>query len=540
MPFSSNYVLVKYTLIGIMVAISFAVKALRNSSTEEYPYKNDPPKPPEPAKEPDTRINVITDAGRLETLRAEATGQSATEGPSIVSLAKGFRRKDPSVMFRIISILNGPDAAQSNALMSALTKNNSDELTYTITDGQMIQAILAAVARPDVEAKAVALAGSTHLNGFPEVFEKRLMSGNSTVPDQLIYWLSRSEKGPNMLPFLETNLSVPTLGECLLAIAENGNQLVKERAGELALRADKALPYVLQCCFMYSDARVVPIAQEHLKHRSHTKLAMSALIRIDGPKYFNELNELLKDPATFDAALEVVEEMDKGNMTDVLLRTIITQIEKNNRFSDDECYKLAKILIESGKAEWLNTPGQLSEDTRMVAAVGKAYKHARMQLHTVVTDLRKASLVPPHYGEAQLEALWKKSSHPRRFVSNFLDEHNMLLWYDAESGESPVPYADLIEAYKSKSLGTLKHLDVWADKNGEKFTILSKNSAYVVTPGNSGDWYDVSLVDELITKVLADLNCTDRFLPVHTDDQTAMYVFGYPARINPLIKKYLS
>jgi hypothetical protein len=76
---------------------------------------------------------------------------------------------------------------------------------------------------------------------------------------------------------------------------------------------------------------------------------------------------------------------------------------------------------------------------------------------------------------------------------------------------------------------------------GEKITVLSKDKAYVVTPGNtSGDRYDLPLMDELITKVLADLNCTDRFLPVHADDQTAFYVYGYPARVNPLIRKYLS
>lgn len=541
MPYSSNYLVVKLVLVATGIAIRFIVKATKDSTTDDYPYKNDPPKPAAPAKEPDSRINVITDAGRLEKLRLEAKGQAATEVISISTLAKGFRRKDPSVMFTIVNILNGQGATQCNALMSALIKNDSDDVTYTITDRQMTQAILAAVANPDVEANAVALAGSTGINGYMDVFEQRLTSGNSTVPDQLIYWLSRSEKGAYMLPYLETKLTMPALGDCLLAIGEKGNQLVKDRVGELALKADKALPHVLECCFKYGDERVVPIAREHLKHRSYTKMAMSALIRIDGPKYFNELNVLLKDPATFEAALEVIEEMDKGNMTDSLLRTIITQMEMNNDFSEDASYKLAKILIESGKAEWLNTPGQLSGNTQLVLAVDRAYKHARMQLHTVVTDLRKALLVPPHYSEAQLEALWKRSSHPRKFVYNFFKEHSMLLRYDTESGQSPVPYAELIEEYKAKSLGTLSHLHVWADENGEKITVLSKDKAYIVTPGNnSGDWYDVPLVDELITKVLADLNCTDRFLPVIPDDQTALYVFGYPARVNPLIRKYLS
>lgn len=539
MPYTSvNRLAIRLVILAISVGIGL-ISRYAKKQTEEYPYKNDPPKPATPEKQPDSRINVITDPGEVSRLRNEAKRQAGET--SINSLAKGFRRKDPSVVFTILNILQGEDNAQSNALMSALTKNDSDDITYNITDGQIVQAILAAVTHPDKEAKAVELAGACNIAGFPEVFEKRLTSGNSTVPDRLIFWLSHSPRGANMLPFLETNLTLRTIGDCLLAIAEKGNELVKARVGELALKADKALPNILNCCFKYCDERVVPIAQEHLKHRSHTKLAMLALLRISGPEYFNELTTLLKDPATFDAALEVVVEMDKGNMTDELLRTIITQMETLKRFSGDECYQLARILIDSGKAEWLNTPGLLSENTQLVAGVDKAYKFARMQLHTVVADLRKNSLVPPHYSENQLEELWKKSHHPKVFVSSFFDEHGMLLCYDTESGESPVPYAELIEAYKAKSQGTLAHLEVWADEKGEKITVLSKDSAYVITPeNNTGDWYDVVLVDELITKILADLNSTDRFLPVNTGNQTAMYVFGYPARVNPMIRKYLS
>ncbi|WP_072365991.1 hypothetical protein [Chitinophaga sancti] len=540
MPFSSNYVVVKYLLIGTFVAVGFIAKTIKKSTTEDYPYKNDPPKPAEPEIEPDTRINVITDAGRLEKSRAEAKAKSESEVLTISSLAKCFRRKDPSVIFRIVRILNGQDAAQCNALLGALTKNNSDELTYAITDSQMIQAILAAVSQPELEEKAVELAGTVKLSGFPEVFEKRLMSGNSTVPDRLIYWLSHSEKGASMLPYLETNLNFYSLGDCLRVIAENGNQLVQDRVGELALKADKNLPGVLECCFLYGDERVIPIAREHLKHRSFSGLALSMLIRFDGPKYFNELYELLKSLSTFDDALYVVEKMDKGNITDSLLRTIITQLEATRDFADARCYQLAKILIDNGKAEWLNTPGQLSENRQMAAAIDKAYKFAKIQLHTIVTDLRKASLVPPHYSDSQLETLWKISGHPGTFLINFLDEHDRILRYDAETGEAPVPYAELMQEYKAKSLGTLNHLNVWADANGEKFTILSKDSAYVVTPGSSGDWYDVPLVNELIAKILTDLNCTERFLPVNTGDQAVMYVFGYPAKVHPLIKKYLS
>jgi hypothetical protein len=526
----------------VVIAISVGIGLISRfakSQTEDYPYKNDPPTPAKPEKQPDSRINVITDPGEVSRLRHEATQQ--TSETSINSLAKGFRRKDPSVMFTILNILQGQDTTQSNALMSALTKNASDDVTYSITDGQLVQAILAAVGHPDKEAKAVELAGSCNIAGFPEVFERRLTSGNSAVNDRLIFWLSRSPKGANIRPFLETNLTLPTLGECLLAIAVNGNELVRARVGELALKADKALPNVLECCFKYCDERVVPIAEEHLKHRSHPKLAMLALLRISGPKYFNELTALLKDPATFDPALEVMVEMDKGNMTDELLRTLITQMETQIRFNDDECYNLARILIESGKAEWLNTPGLLSDNTQLITGVDRAYKYARMQLHSVVADLRKNSLVPPHYSENQLEELWKRSNHPKRFVSNFFDEHSMLLRYDTESGESPVPYVELIEEYKAKSQGALSQVAVWANEKGERITVLSKDKAYVVTPENkTGDWYDVTLVDELISKVLADLNCTDRFMPVNTGDQTAMYVYGYPARVNPMIRKYLS
>lgn len=539
MPYSSERLVIRLVVLAVSVGIGLIARAAK-SQTEDYPYKNDDaPKPAAQEKQPDSRINVITDAGEVSRIRTEAKGQSATT--SIGTLAKGFRRKDPAVMFSILNILNGPDVAQRNVLMGALAKNSSDDVTYSITDVQMVQAILAAVGKPEEEAKAVELAGSINLAGFPEVFEKRLATGNSVVPDRLIFWLSHSSKGANMLPYLETKLTYPEIGECLLVIAEKGNELVKARVGELALKADKALPGVISCSFKYSDERVVPVAQDYLQPGSYTKEAMSALIRIGGAKYFADLTTLLKNPATFPAALAVVAETDKAIITDEVLRTIITQLETNKLISEDNCYHLCKILIECGKADWLNTPGLLSSNKELVDGVDKAYRYARMQLHTVVAELRKASLVPPHYSEHQLEAGWKKSNHPRRFVSNFFDEHGMLLHYDTESGQSPVPYDELIEEYKAKSQGALTHLQVWMDDNGEKVTVLSKDKAYVMTPGNkTGDWYDVALVDELITTILANLNITDRFLPAATGDQTSMYVYGYPAKVNPLIRKYLA
>lgn len=110
----------------------------------------------------------------------------------------------------------------------------------------------------------------------------------------------------------------------------------------------------------------------------------------------------------------------------------------------------------------------------------------------------------------------------------------------------PVDYDALLAEFASKSQGVLKDMKVWMDAKEDKktnkieytITALAGNKAFIIKPGDTGDWYDVPLVSKLLDEVLLHLGSSRRFVPVHTGDQVASFIFGEPAKVEALVRKY--
>lgn len=68
--------------------------------------------------------------------------------------------------------------------------------------------------------------------------------------------------------------------------------------------------------------------------------------------------------------------------------------------------------------------------------------------------------------------------------------------------------------------------------------LVFNHKAYIASPQDMGDWYDVDFVVALLNKILSDCGRTGRFNLILHDDQMAQMMFGPETQVKMFVQKY--
>jgi hypothetical protein len=167
-------------------------------------------------------------------------------------------------------------------------------------------------------------------------------------------------------------------------------------------------------------------------------------------------------------------------------------------------------------------------------------------LQIEATNLFNLGLInaPITLAEMEHERAKARAYSGTSFGSTFIDRASSILWFDAETGSFPNPYDELItEQFVPAAQGKLDGLEcymTWDDDDEEnpheQVWVIFHGKGYQFDPEYIGDWYDLSAVESVMEKVLADAGIQERFVTWDTGDQTARYVFAEPAKARVVIK----
>ena len=162
---------------------------------------------------------------------------------------------------------------------------------------------------------------------------------------------------------------------------------------------------------------------------------------------------------------------------------------------------------------------------------------------TIVNEFLAAGILHkcPEYNEIYFP---KGTSEQDR--ADFIDElfcySPTEVWFDGKIGDFPVEYLQLFKAFARNSSGVLKDLIVLSECNEKtcKYTIsiCYKQYGYIATFTDCSRYFNINAINGLLNSVLANSGSSKRFVRVITGDPTMRYVFGEPAKVRKVMRKY--
>jgi hypothetical protein len=530
----------------------------------------------------DPEVQIISDRQKVEDLRkviiekiAKKKKEEAKEAAKNKTLWQRYKNNDKTVVSELIRLLRGSDAKKRAAIYDGLARKYDDPETYNITENELVEQLLHGIENREDEKEAVQLAGLNKLPGYYTRLESRLLSGQSTDQGRIFYWLSDEAKSRKPLDYIgvllkEKKINGKELDEVISGLesfGKNGDEEIKKTVGDLALLiyrekliteerieelrnsayTSDAAESLLICIFNYSDNRAIPVANDILKRKIRIVGPVKALLRLEGVKHMEKVYAYLRNENDFFTGLEIAESMDRKFVNDNLLKEIMISFAQQKDIPDYTIDRIVRSFTGLKAEAYLENPGKIISNKIVADRIKKAYDLSKISFDEILNDLLSLKLIREKPGNAIIEKLSKEAEgEPGSFIYGILENEKVYHYFDAETGFVPADYDNLLLEFASKSKGVLKDMIVWMDakenKDGETFqytiTVISNNKAFIAKPEDIGDWYDVVTVNTILEKVLADLNSRERFVSIDTGDQTVHYIFGDPANVNQLAKKY--
>lgn len=533
--------------------------------------------------DPEPKVQIITDPAKVLQVEKSIRDRLNKKAKDEAIAAKNktpwerYKENDRSTVPELIDILNGKNAEKRKAVYQGLERNYSDLSSYAITEPELIALILRGVDNPMDEPYAVQLAGLNRVLGFDKKFEERLLSGVSTDEGRILFWLGAEGKSMKALEYLEAKLKAKSLAgksldDAITAMkyfGEYGNAEMQKKVGDLAVfiydnkwisrqRIDELKQYahsseapesLLTCLFEYGDQRVIPIAQDILKRNIRFFGPITALIRLDGPQHLDKVKAMLRDKKTYFQAADVIYELDRKYINDELLRELLMRFPSGEDMDPGD-YAIERVvneLMDLGAEDYLKNIDKYVSDRAIAGRIAATYKNKSTDLNVVLNDLLTWKLIDRRPPDSVISIITKESNRdPGAFAAGVLDHADVLLSFDMEAESFPVDYEILLSEFVSNSKGKLKDMLIWVDAKPNKkadaaqytITVVSNNKVFIVAPEDLGPVYNMIAIDKLMDTVLADLQSTEKFIPLEPSDQMIQYIFGDEKTVGALVAKY--
>lgn len=525
-------------------------------------------------------IKVVTDAKRIAEIRTTLQNNIATKKEKQAldesqnfTISKRYKKGDKIVVPEILKILQGNDKAARTIIYEELAKDYDDPESYEINEPELVAQLLKGIESPEDEEAAIQLAGITKLRGANERFEKRLLSGKSIEEGRIVFWLSHEGKSLNAINYIDKKIRAKKLPSKELDQAINGlegyasstDNIIKRKVGDLALfiyknklivnerfedlknsaHTSDAAESLLICLFVCGDESVIPIAKDILKRNIRFEKPVEALIRLEGSKHLNKVYGYLSSEDKFYTGLSIVEELDKKFVTDSLLRQVLIEKSKDKDINEMDINRIIELYKKNDAEQYIKNPLLVISDKLLADSIVDSYKFSLTTSEAILKDLLDLKIITIRPSDDVIKKIEKETKNaPTFFAMEVMEKQNVLISFDTETDFVPVNYDGLFEKFASKTNGAFKdvlfYMETKESENNFKYTItiVTNKSAYITIFADDEDWYNMALVENLLERILKDINSENKFVPVTTGDQNSMYIFGDPKNVNLFLKKY--
>lgn len=525
----------------------------------------------------DFDIEIIDDLLRVNKIQSEiiqktiAEEKKNSETKKNKSLGELYKSGDKSVVQELVKILNGNNVKLKKETLNSLEKNYDED--FTISEKNLIDAILSNVNIDNCEKDAIQLAGISKLNGFVPVFEKRLLSGNSKDIGRLFYWLGEDGKSEASIDYIIQQIQSRKINNDEFqnfimtgfeGFSENGSPSSKKKVYEFCINAynkklipkkyfDELSEYsyssgnpaesILKCIFKNADINAKPIILEQINKKIRLNQALTALVKIDGINAKKIVVSYLSSKEYYSDAVSATANLYNINKDESVLKEFFKQSENNNENQDD----IASFVnsLKSFNIDDLSSKAKLYiNNKKILKEVLDEYALSKLTNESIAEDLFTIGILEERISKEQLNEPFE-NEEDNKGLFYVLEKAGILIYYDAEVSEIPVNYTALINDYKNHSNHKLDSLYVWMDYSEKqdytyeyKITLVFNNKVYIVKPKDIGDWYDAGMITQLLNKILKDSNIQERFNIIESRDQMVQLVFAKPENFAIMTTKY--
>ncbi|MEP3374697.1 MAG: hypothetical protein ABJL43_01145 [Maribacter dokdonensis] len=528
-----------------------------------------------------SKIEVVTNPEKVEKLKSYISEKNSEKNKKELeanknkSLSERYKSGDKTVIPFIIETLNSNDTDKKKELYRNLSRRYDEPEDYSIIEPELTKAILKNISISEDEKSVIQLAGFMKLEGYPEVFEERLLSGKSQDDNRLIYWLGADGKSQKTLQYIEKLLSANKFDfeendyvmSGLEGFAENGNAEIKnktldicldiynrklipkERFDEMKTSWSSSNPAIdlTEILLESGDVRVIPIAKQFVQNEVRAEKALAALINLEGDTHRDLVFELLENKDKFFDALYPASELYKLSKDKEIVETILKQFEKRGEYQDYLIDRVVSTLIKMDATEYFSNLDNTLKNQELINSLVKNYNLTKVSIETVAKDLYELGVVDEPISQKAIDKAKKLSNNEETggFVYDLLTASELHQWFDAETGTLPVDYDNLILEFSKNSNGKLKDIEVWMDADVDKnynveykIFVSANNRIYIMAPEDIGDWYDVEMTLNLMNTIAKDANLDERYVFIDTGDQTVQTLFGPIKNVTEFIEKY--
>ncbi|WP_417367942.1 hypothetical protein [Flavobacterium beibuense] len=251
-----------------------------------------------------TQINQYVDYLNSEKNRREDESNQLED-----SLGRRYRRGDKSAISEIIEILRNADSLAISDLSNKMfygSYTTEDSVLYL--DDSIEEVLFPLIKNPELELEVVNFMGCLKVNGYVDLFESRLLSGESTVDEFIFRFLGLDAKSEKALDyFLAKKLkgNIHILSEGLISFLKKGSFQIKSKVLNFMIEFVENNP-VKECFFTVKTVTThdyIETKSFSLKENNEWNIISSyiySIIVYGNKEHTNRLiNNLLKDLDNF-------------------------------------------------------------------------------------------------------------------------------------------------------------------------------------------------------------------------------------------------
>jgi hypothetical protein len=507
------------------------------------------------------------------------------------ALGRKYKNGDKSTIPKIISILKSKDKEKIATLLNEMELNYEERNKKLFIDETVKSEIFKLIYNNEFEPLIVQFLGYNNVEGHIDLFEQRLLSGQSKDLDRIFFWLGSDGTSEKSVDYLVRyyngeksfdNLSWITDG--LNYFLEKGSKNTKQKIVDLSYDYINENPlkkedfdeptleyllsnfnfklYFINIILKYGDERTKKFIEntEKLIYSEFKEIPNKEDLLFElkkvAPNFYSSaekikaIKELLLNRDKFDEIVNKIQE-DKVLSSDLeLIDTVFKIFEKHSLTSR---YEVEKFLNHFSKIE-------LQEFERIINKNISSKKLRQSLLNTFLVlkesleeknkYLFDIKLIEEPISKEQIQVFKNKMEYDDEVDSNSiftsLGSAKIYFTFDTEPSLIPIDYDVLLESFSKITKGKITGIESYVQTKWNKssevvsyhFFVVYKTKCYIMIPEDLGDWYDMESFNNLLNLIVKDTNIKEEFVSLNTGDQSAAYIFGEKEKVNQLITKY--
>lgn len=523
------------------------------------------------------QYSVISTPQLVDSLKTISLKNENNQGQTSESIVQKYMKGVPGMADSLALILSSGTQEEKKNIVFELGSGSLSDEKECCKEAVLTQAFWPLMNDTLLERFIIQTGGYRRIPGYGDVFEKQLYTESSVEPDRIFFWLG-----------YEGNRAQPInwVGSAIISgkipfdnygwyfngfenYAREGNEDCANLAFEWCWKiydkgiipqkkfeelksmysSDNPASSITQVLLTKGDERVLPFALWCVEQDIYVSKAYEALARLRYPGIEKIIAKQLKKEDSFFDGMDAAETWMIKEKNPALLDLMIGQFEKHKFKQDYEKMRFAKCLSNLTNAGLAVNLTQI-KSTQLRQELQQLVELESITTPQLIKDLISSGIIAPFKENEERRLISEVKDEPlgARFFA-CLERANILLVEDMEAGIVPVPYPDLLQQLfllnnRFKELPKAVQVkpefsEIEAGLKPEYLVyVFCNQQAYLFTPRDEEDWFDIEYVLSLMNKIAADAGQVERYQVIEGDGQMVSIVFADPIKISELLKKY--